>query len=150
MRILFIGVLFALVSSTAYAQLEGFSLGGNIIGNQISSEYELSEKASVRLDLGFVISDVSTFTLNPELHFHKGNNAVNIGEAGIMMPYHGPGLVIVVGDVETVVAAEFVWGLEFDITDMPFEVFIDAGPYIQFDPTSAIALSSSFGVRYKF
>ncbi len=150
MRTLFIGVLIALVSTTAHAQVEGLSLGGDIIGNQISSEYELSDQASVRLDLGFVISDVSTLTINPELHFHKVNNAVNIGEAGIMMPYHGPGLIIVVGDVETVVAAEFVWGLEFDINDMPFEVFIDAGPYIQFDPTSAIALSSSFGVRYKF
>ncbi len=150
MRTIFIGLLFVLISTSTKAQVEGFSLGGDIINKQISSEYELSEKASVRLDVGFVISDVSTFTFNPELHFHKGNNAVNIGDAGIMMPYHGPGLVIVVGDVETVVAAEFVWGLEFDINDMPFEVFIDAGPYIQFDPTSAIALSSSFGVRYKF
>lgn len=150
MRTLFIGVFCVLFSTTAFAQIEGFSLGGDIINNQISSEYELSEKASVRLDVGFVISDISTFTINPELHFHKGNNAVSIGDAGLMMPYHGPGLIIVVGDVETVVAAEFVWGLEFDITDMPFEVFIDAGPYLQFDPTSVIALSSSFGVRYKF
>lgn len=150
MRTLFIGLLFALISTSTKAQVEGFSLGGDIVEQQISAEYTVSERVTARLDVGFEISDVSFFSFSPFLLFQKIDNAVNIGDAGVMTPYHGPGLVIVVGDVETVVAAEFVWGLEFDISDMPFEVFIDAGPYIQFDPTSAVALSSSFGVRYKF
>lgn len=66
MRTLFIGVFFVLISTSTKAQVEGFSLGGDIVEQQISAEYTVSERVTARLDVGFEISDVSFFSL---VHF---------------------------------------------------------------------------------
>ncbi len=144
------GVFIAILGSQAYAQ-NTISLGANILGPAISSQYQLSERAVIRVDLGFIVSDNSSLSLNPQLLFHKGNNSYAIDEVGMIMPYHGPGLLIGLNDGTNVYAAEFVWGFELDLYEFPIEVFIDAGPSYSFgSDLNALSLTSSFGVRYKF
>ncbi len=151
MRTLLIGVCLIFTATTVKAQNE-ISLGADIITPAISGEYELSEKASVRLDVGFNISNSSLITLNPQLHFHKINNAYDLDEVGILVPYHGPGFLIGAdSDGISTVAFEFVWGFELDLEEYPIEIFADVGPSLLVDDdSSALSLTSSFGVRYKF
>ena len=150
MRKLILGALFALLGTTIYAQ-NTLSVGANILGPAISSQYQLSESAVIRVDLGFTLSDNSSLSLNPQLLFHKGNNSYALDDVGMIMPYHGPGFLIGLNDGTNVYAAEFVWGFELDLYEFPIEVFIDAGPSYTFnDNFNALTLTSSFGVRYKF
>ena len=145
-------IIFFLVgfSVSVQAQEKVLSLGADLINSRISSEYEVSRKSSARLDIDFTFGDYNIFVLNPEYHFHKINNQMDLGGSGILMPYHGPGVVIGLGESTNTFALEFVWGLEYDINDVPFEVFVDAGPYMQIEPSTVFSLSSSFGMRYKF
>ena len=149
MRKILLGVLLTLLCSPLYAQ-DQFSLGADILSPSISGEYELSKRASVRLDVGFLIASTSTLSLNPQLHFHKDNNSFDIENVGLLMPYHGPGLLLQFVDDESSISAAFVWGFELDLYDFPVEVFVDAGPAYKIDDPNALSLTSSFGVRYKF
>jgi hypothetical protein len=150
MRKLLLGVILALLGTTANAQ-NTISLGANILSPAISGQYQLSERSVVRMDVGFFLSDNSAITLNPQLLFHKGNNSYTMEDVGIIMPYHGPGLVLGLNSSENIYAFEFVWGFELDLYEFPIEVFIDAGPsYLFSENNNALSLTSSFGVRYKF
>ena len=149
MRKLLLGVIITLFGTITYAQ-NTISLGADILSPSISGEFELSERASVRMDFGFIFSSSSVITLNPQLHFHKTENSYELENVGIIMPYHGPGLLIGINDSDTNTAIEFVWGFELDLYEFPIEVFVDAGPSFLLDDPNALSLTSSFGVRYKF
>ncbi len=149
MRKLFLGVLLTILSVNVSAQ-STLSVGADILTPAISGQYELSERAVVRLDVGFFISDNSTITFNPQLLFHKGNNSYELEDVGLIMPYHGPGVLIGINDSDTNTSIEFVWGFELDLYEFPIEVFVDAGPSFLLDDPNALSLTSSFGVRYKF
>lgn len=149
MRKLLLGVLFTFISLPVFAQNE-LSLGADILAPSISAEYKLNSKAAVRMDVGFLIADPSTLSLNPQLLFHKSNNSFEIDNVGLLMPYHGPGLFIQLVDDNSSISAEFVWGFQLDLNDFPIEVFVDAGPSYKMDDPNALSLTSSFGVRYKF
>ena len=143
-------VLFLALTATTQAQEKTLSVGANLVGSALSTEYQVSAKSSARLDVDFAFGDNNIIVLNPQYHFHKVNNQMDLGGSGILMPYHGPGFLIGVGESDNTFALQFAWGLEYDINDVPFEVFVDAGPYIQIEPSTIITLSSSFGMRYKF
>ncbi len=133
------------------AQEKHFSAGADVIGTRISTKYEVTTKSSARLDIDFTIADNSSgLLINPEYHFHKTNNAIDLGEGNIVVPYHGPGLILGISQQENEFGIEFVWGLEYDTPEVPFEIFIDAGPYVLIEPATVVSISSSFGVRYKF
>lgn len=149
MRNLLLGVFFILLGTNVHAQ-NTISLGADILSPSISGEYELSGRASVRMDAGFVIGNSSVISLNPQLHFHKDNNSYELDDVGLLMPYHGPGVFLQFFDDETSISAEFVWGFELDLYDFPIEIFVDAGPSYKLDDPNALSLTSSFGVRYKF
>jgi len=149
MRKLLLGVFFTFLVLPLFAQ-NTVSLGADILNPSISGEYELSARASVRMDVGFFISDNSIITLNPQLHFHKTNNEYDLENVGLLMPYHGPALLIGINDGDTNTSVEFVWGFELDLYDFPIEIFADAGPSFLLDDPNALSLTSSFGVRYKF
>jgi|GEM_PF-4014745 len=91
MRKLLLGVLVTFMAIPLYAQPKGLSVGADLISPAISSEYQLSERAMVRMDIGFFLSENSSVSLNPQLLFHKANNSYELKEAGVLMPYHGPG-----------------------------------------------------------
>lgn len=149
MRTTLLGVCFALLTTITFAQ-NGISVGANILSPSVSGDYDLSEKASIRLDLGFFISDNSSISLNPQLLFHKTNNAYDLQEVGELVPYHGPGIIIGINDTDTNTSVQFKWGFELDLNQYPLEVFADAGPAFLLDEPNALYLTSSFGVRYKF
>lgn len=150
MRKLLLGVLVTFMAIPLYAQPKGLSVGADLINPAISSQYQLSKKAVVRMDIGFFLSENSSVSLNPQLLFHKANNSYELEEAGILMPYHGPGALFFISDGENFTTFEFVWGFELDLEEFPVELYADAGPSVRIDSPTALTLTSSFGVRYKF
>ena len=149
MRKLLLGVILTLLGTNVFAQNK-LSVGADILAPSISAEYMISSKAAARVDLGFVLANTSVISLNPQLLFHKGDNAYQLDDVGVIMPYHGPGLFIQFVDSDASISAEFVWGFQLDLYDYPIEVFVDAGPSYRLDDPNALSLTSSFGVRYKF
>lgn len=150
MKKLFILALFIGIFTSVQAQEKVLSVGADIQTSSISLEYEVSPKSSARIDLDFMFGEYNRIILKPEYHFHKVKNAMDLGGSGNLVPYHGPGMVIGAGEDDTTIALEFVWGLEYDLNDVPFEIFLDAGPNFQIEPVSVFTLTSSFGMRYKF
>lgn len=150
MKKLFIIALLTGIFTSVQAQEKILSLGADIQSSSLTFEYEVSAKSAARVDLDFMFGEYNMIVLKPEYHFHKINHAMDLGGSGNLVPYHGPGMVIGVGEDDTTFALEFVWGLEYDLNDVPFEVFMDAGPNFQFEPVSVFTLTSSFGMRYKF
>lgn len=140
-------------SGAIQAQESTFSLGADLIGSQISADYDLSERASIRADLDFLLLDANVFIFSPTLIFHKIDNSIELGESGgSLVPYHGPGLIFGYNGTteEATLGLHFPWGLEYHIVNAPFEVFLDAGPAIEIEPRQLFYLTSSFGVRYQF
>ena len=150
MRFVIATLFVSALNIAATAQLHTISLGASVIEPKVSAEYELSPNTAARLDMGFYIGATSNVSINPAIHFHKANNAMNIGDNGMLVPYHGPGLMLQFGSENNSIGLDFVWGLEYDAFEIPFKIFADAGPYLIVQPETVVSLTGSIGMRYTF
>lgn len=148
---LVIALLLLITGSSAYAQ-SSFSLGGELISPVgASAKIDVNENSAITGAFGFFISEsFNNATLELNYLFFPENDDINI-QSGNLSPYIGGGLAFrFTENTDTQVALRVPVGLQYEIDDTPFEVYMDIGPYINLTTNVTFSLDSSLGFRYQF
>lgn len=151
--LLFSTILFVLHTNAAFSQDASFSLGANLLENQISGSYALQNNIALRVDVGFVLIDANMLSLNPKLLFHYPEKGYSLKDSGTIVPYTGPGIGLTFStDRDVEYRFEYLVGLQYEVISTPMVLFMDAGPVISttFNSSTFFGLTSSMGVRYQF
>ena len=147
-KIMFIMVLFVLLTSASNAQLSGFGLGA-IVGEPtgISGKYWLSPWSAIDGAFAWSLGNKGKVQIHSDYLWHNYDIISVI--KGKLPIYYGIGGRLVFA-TENVVGIRGVVGLNYIFASTPLDIFLELVPVLDLAPEVGFDFNGAIGIRYYF
>lgn len=142
---------FVIVLSAAPARAERGAFGIGIIAGQptgVTGEYRMSDRTAIDLAVGIDLFSDNDLYVHGDFLFILPD-LLGGGSVGLS-PYLGPGLFFVNGNNDVFLGARVPFGLSFDFTKAPLQIFLELAPILVVVPDADLDIGGAIGFRYYF
>lgn len=146
-----LSTVFMFTATQSFAQ-DGVGLGGELLSpTGLSYKIPINETSSINGGLGFFVTDFnSSLILEANYVIYRDSDNINVG-SGDLVPYFGGGVYVTFNsDIDSQLAIQIPFGIEYRVDSSPIEVYMDIGPLLTLTDPMIFRATSSLGFRYRF
>ena len=127
---------------------EGFGIG-IIVGEPtgLSMKYWLDDTTAIDAAVAYLRSDNNPLQFHADYLMHSGMSTKN---SSSLLSYYGVGARISDDDNDTRVGIRVPFGVTYNFSDVPVDLFAEIAPVLDVTPKVAFDLNAAIGIRYFF
>lgn len=145
-----LSTIFLLTANQTLAQ-DGIGIGGELLSpTGISYKVPINESSAITGAFGIFLTNGSNqATIEINYTNYRDSYDIDIG-SGNLLPYISAGLFINLIENNSTISVQIPVGIEYQIDNSPFEIYMDMGPFLLVDDPYFFTFNSSLGFRYRF